>query len=97
MVEGSNPSGGTMEIVAVEQVQDEKAIPNTQSMTVKKGSVIHVKVGGEFSDGQPPFVPTQEDLRNVRDNMERAFPNNKVIVTHQFVDIYVVHIDDDEI
>lgn len=59
-------------------------------LTVGKREVVWARVGGQIADGQPAWIPTQEQLKEVRESLERAFPGTHVIATHHLVDIKVI-------
>jgi hypothetical protein len=59
-----------------------EAVMGTLSKTV-----VHVKVGGQFDDGQPPWIPGGPELENVRNEWQEALGDEYVVIaTHSFVE-----------
>jgi hypothetical protein len=63
---------------------------------LKPGDVLHVRVGiTDMGDGMPPFIPGPEELDFHRKEVEAVVPAGvNVLVTHQGVDISVIHVWD---
>lgn len=60
-------------------------------LDLEPGDILHVTVGGEFHDGQPPWIPSQEELEEARLVWAAAVPDNvRVIVTHYLVKTQVI-------
>lgn len=60
---------------------------------LEDGDILHIKVGGELGDGQPPYIPDPCELDNQKAYWEKLVPDNvRVIVTHHLVDANVIRV-----
>lgn len=68
-----------------EQASSSQAKPKGESM-----NLVHVKLGGELGDGQPPFIPGPDDLERARSEWQEALGDRYLVVaTHYLEDIVI--------
>lgn len=51
-------------------------------------TIVHVKLGGNFSDGQPPWIPGEPEIEAARQEWQEILGDDYlVIATHSFVEV----------
>lgn len=84
---------------SMERIEDAlvaAATAEVRAFKVKPGDTLHVRVGiPDMGDGQPPWVPSQNDLDPIRDELEGLVPEGvNLWVTHFGIEIDAVVKDD---
>ena len=66
-------------------------IETVTKLQIEPGDILHVKLGGEIGDGQPPWIPTPEDVQHCYDLWAQVLPTGTgLVVTHHLVDDTVI-------
>jgi hypothetical protein len=51
-------------------------------------TIVHAKLGGDFNDGQPPWIPGEPEIESLREELQEILGSDYlVIATHNFVEI----------
>jgi hypothetical protein len=57
-------------------------------------TLVHIKVGGEFGDGHPPWIPTDEELDQIRTDWQEILGDDFIVIaTHYLVNIDLYEFD----
>lgn len=78
----------------VESVLDSKPVA-VRHLRFRKGDILQIALGGDMGDGQPPWIPTEDDMEYARVYWNSfAPPYVKVVVTH-YMEVPTVLSDDE--
>jgi hypothetical protein len=90
---GANGSHVKLILNALERVQQPIVIEIPKPLG--EDDILHVRLGiSDMGDGLPPWLPTAEEMENVRKQFEAIVPEGaKVIVTHFGVETEVIPTD----
>lgn len=69
-------------------------IETVSKLELKDGDILHIKVGGDLGDDQPPWIPGPDDLDYAGDLWKQATKNAgidvQVVVSHHLMNAEVV-------